>query len=357
MSALVDDLFLLAHLDEGRPLAQEAVDLDAVVADAIEVSQALDPDRPVTVETRETVVIGDRSRLRQLVDNLLANVRAHTPATAPLSVVAHPLRRERGPPRLRLRPRDRRGEPAARVRALLPRRGLARARAAAGRASASRSCRRSRRPTAARPRRAPGPARERRSRSRSRSPRSSAPTRRRRRSTTPRTGPPTSRRSRTRPDLKKRCQPTGPLQGPALLSPPAATGRRVSGRELRVRPWAGVAEAPPARAPSSGKRRAPPEAGLFSCERRRACRSGQGKLAVLHLAGVELAGHRPSRRLVRGERREVARAEVLEVLADALARVGHRDGEEGDRSRRPLRGHGQLGAAGPCRCRRTPATT
>ncbi len=86
MSALVDDLFLLAHLDEGRPLAQEAVDLDTVVADAIEVSQALDPDRPVTVETRETVVIGDRSRLRQLVDNLLANVRAHTPPTAPLSV-------------------------------------------------------------------------------------------------------------------------------------------------------------------------------------------------------------------------------------------------------------------------------
>jgi two-component system OmpR family sensor kinase len=86
MSALVDDLFLLAHLDEGRPLAQEAVDLDAVVADAIEFAQGLDPSRPITADARETIVIGDRTRLRQLVDNLLANVRAHTPATAPVRV-------------------------------------------------------------------------------------------------------------------------------------------------------------------------------------------------------------------------------------------------------------------------------
>jgi two-component system, OmpR family, sensor kinase len=87
MSALVDDLFLLAHLDEGRPLAQEAVDLDAVVADAIEFAHGLEPARPFAVDARETIVIGDRSRLRQLVDNLLANVRAHTPPAAPVRVM------------------------------------------------------------------------------------------------------------------------------------------------------------------------------------------------------------------------------------------------------------------------------
>jgi two-component system, OmpR family, sensor kinase len=87
MSALVDDLFLLAHIDEGRPLAQEPVELDAVVADAVEVARALEPERSFGVETCETVVIGDRSRLRQLVDNLLSNVRAHTPAASPVAVV------------------------------------------------------------------------------------------------------------------------------------------------------------------------------------------------------------------------------------------------------------------------------
>ena len=54
------------------------LDLESVVAEAVEVSRALEPERPLTVETRPAVVIGDRSRLRQLVDNLLANVRAHT---------------------------------------------------------------------------------------------------------------------------------------------------------------------------------------------------------------------------------------------------------------------------------------
>jgi two-component system OmpR family sensor kinase len=87
ISALVDDLFLLAHIDEGRPLAQEPVELRSVVADAVEVARALEPERAFGVETCEAVVIGDRSRLRQLVDNLLANVRAHTPAASPVAVV------------------------------------------------------------------------------------------------------------------------------------------------------------------------------------------------------------------------------------------------------------------------------
>src|SRR5581483_2719748 len=90
MSALVDDLFLLAHLDEGRPLARDPVDFDEVVAEAVEVARALEPERPIVVASTPSTVLGDRSRLRQLVDNLLANARAHTPPGTPVEVeLAH----------------------------------------------------------------------------------------------------------------------------------------------------------------------------------------------------------------------------------------------------------------------------
>jgi len=78
MSLLVDDLLLLARLDEGRPLEQEPIELDEVVAEAVETARTLDPERPLELELQPAAVIGDRDRLRQIVDNLLANVRAHT---------------------------------------------------------------------------------------------------------------------------------------------------------------------------------------------------------------------------------------------------------------------------------------
>jgi two-component system OmpR family sensor kinase len=86
MSLLVEDLLLLARLDEGRPLEQERVRLDEVVREAIDAARAVDPDRPLESELEEAVVIGDHDRLRQVVDNLLANVRAHTPAGTPARV-------------------------------------------------------------------------------------------------------------------------------------------------------------------------------------------------------------------------------------------------------------------------------
>jgi two-component system, OmpR family, sensor kinase len=86
MSVLVDDLLLLARLDEGRPLTLEPVPLHDVVAEALETAQTVDPDRLVEADIDEAVVLGDRDRLRQVVDNLLANVRAHTPAGAPVRV-------------------------------------------------------------------------------------------------------------------------------------------------------------------------------------------------------------------------------------------------------------------------------
>jgi len=86
MSLLVDDLLLLAHLDEGRPLASERVELDAIVREAADAAQVVDPERRLTLETSPATVAGDRDRLRQLLDNLLVNVRAHTPAGSPVEV-------------------------------------------------------------------------------------------------------------------------------------------------------------------------------------------------------------------------------------------------------------------------------
>jgi two-component system OmpR family sensor kinase len=79
MSVLVEDLLLLARLDEGRPLEQQPVKLDELVREAVDAAHALDPQRPLTTDLEPAVVTGDRDRLRQIVDNLLANVRSHTP--------------------------------------------------------------------------------------------------------------------------------------------------------------------------------------------------------------------------------------------------------------------------------------
>ena len=88
MSKLVDDLLLLAHLDssegESRPLERERVDLASVLGEAAEMAQTVDPERPIEVHVEPAFVLGDRDRLRQAVDNLLANVRAHTPPGVPV---------------------------------------------------------------------------------------------------------------------------------------------------------------------------------------------------------------------------------------------------------------------------------
>jgi two-component system OmpR family sensor kinase len=86
MSLLVDDLLLLARLDEGRPLEREPVELETVVREAVDTARMLEPGRPVEVDLEPAQVIGDRDRLRQTIDNLLSNVRAHTPADAAVSV-------------------------------------------------------------------------------------------------------------------------------------------------------------------------------------------------------------------------------------------------------------------------------
>ena len=91
MSLLVDDLLLLARLDEGRPLGRAPVELDRVVGEAIDAAHVVDPERPVEAELEDATVLGDRDRLRQLIDNLFANVRAHTPPKTPVHVGLHRL--------------------------------------------------------------------------------------------------------------------------------------------------------------------------------------------------------------------------------------------------------------------------
>jgi two-component system OmpR family sensor kinase len=80
MGTLVDDLFLLAQLDHERPLHIESVDLAALAHRSVASISVAEPERAVTVRAAEPVwVAGDRSRLRQVVDNLVVNARQHTP--------------------------------------------------------------------------------------------------------------------------------------------------------------------------------------------------------------------------------------------------------------------------------------
>ena len=87
MAALVEDLLLLARLDQGRPLRRDPVVLTDLVNDALNDARAVEPDRPVSGAVEHGVVVeGDEDRLRQVIGNLFANVRVHTPADAPLDV-------------------------------------------------------------------------------------------------------------------------------------------------------------------------------------------------------------------------------------------------------------------------------
>ena len=86
MGILVEDLLLLARLDEGRPLERKAVDLDQVAGEAVETARTVEPGRPIELAVEPAVVLGDRERLRQVVDNLLNNIRMHTPPGAPAHV-------------------------------------------------------------------------------------------------------------------------------------------------------------------------------------------------------------------------------------------------------------------------------
>jgi two-component system OmpR family sensor kinase len=91
MGGLVEDLVLLARLDQERPWTKEKVDLGVVVREAVADAKAIEPDREVTADigSGSMVVEGDTDRLRQVVANLLGNVRTHTEPGTPATVTVH----------------------------------------------------------------------------------------------------------------------------------------------------------------------------------------------------------------------------------------------------------------------------
>jgi two-component system, OmpR family, sensor kinase len=119
MSLLVDDLLLLARLDDGRPLARDRVQLDEVVGEAVETAQAVDAERPIELDADPRPLAPDLGQPPR------ERARSHSAGHARGDLGA-PAERGGGDRGARQRPRARRGAPRARLRALLPRRLVAR---------------------------------------------------------------------------------------------------------------------------------------------------------------------------------------------------------------------------------------
>lgn len=88
MTVLVEDLLLLARLDEGRALEREPVDLSRLLVDAVSDAHAAGPDHTWSIDLpgEPVEVIGDEPRLHQVIVNLLANARVHTPPGTAVTV-------------------------------------------------------------------------------------------------------------------------------------------------------------------------------------------------------------------------------------------------------------------------------
>jgi two-component system OmpR family sensor kinase len=89
MGVLVEDLLLLARLDQQRPIERQPVDLLVLAADAVQDTRMIAPGRPVnlTVQPGEAfLVLGDEVRLRQVIGNLMSNALTHTPDGTPIDV-------------------------------------------------------------------------------------------------------------------------------------------------------------------------------------------------------------------------------------------------------------------------------
>jgi len=89
MGGLVEDMLVLARLDEQRPVERRPVDLLTLAADAVQDARVVAPGRKIdlTVGTGAAfLVLGDEARLRQVISNLMNNALTHTPAGTPITV-------------------------------------------------------------------------------------------------------------------------------------------------------------------------------------------------------------------------------------------------------------------------------
>ena len=87
MGGLVEDLLLLARLDEGRPIESTPVDLSVIAADAVADAKILDPTRSIVLDAPTPVVVdGDGPRLRQIAANLVQNALRYTPPGTAITV-------------------------------------------------------------------------------------------------------------------------------------------------------------------------------------------------------------------------------------------------------------------------------
>ena len=90
MGYLVEDLLMLARMDQSRALVMTDVDLSNLVKEAVSSAQAAGPQHPVTVDIAHDVhTQGDADKIYQVVTNLLANARAHTPAGTQIQVATY----------------------------------------------------------------------------------------------------------------------------------------------------------------------------------------------------------------------------------------------------------------------------
>jgi two-component system, OmpR family, sensor kinase len=89
MGILVEDMLLLARLDQQRPLEHRTVDLLTLAADAVHDARVVAPDRTIHLTVgagAALLVLGDEVRLRQVIGNLMSNALAHTPDGTPIDV-------------------------------------------------------------------------------------------------------------------------------------------------------------------------------------------------------------------------------------------------------------------------------
>ncbi len=89
MGVLVEDMLLLARLDQQRPIEHRPVDLLTLAADAVQDARIIAPDRGITLDVGSGaafLVLGDEVRLRQVIGNLMNNALTHTPDGTPVAV-------------------------------------------------------------------------------------------------------------------------------------------------------------------------------------------------------------------------------------------------------------------------------